>query len=929
MKLLRLELKNWCQHPELDITFPDEPIIHLSGPNNGGKSNLIRAIGRVVAQGRSDFGNASDIRFGAKEASIRLTALTHERTQFTLSRAIKKLQSKATLEFDDKVLTGADEIQRQMQEWFGRQETLLELLIAPQGQIASLVKERGKDRLTKFIEICGFKGFLQKQAALNKFQRAYPTITDPGPLLLDVEGKLRQAEQQAAEKKSALQTLPERNGLQGELAGLQQTKTLRESTERDLAAKKESLAKAQANVGTQLPNLEELQNRIQAIRGALTRCQTALRRQKAEKARHALELAQKELAGLPEDTTNYSQQLQENSLALQTMLKRRSEIARAHTALEQLRKDLEKLDERIALSRKTITDLKHSTNWYQLASEQISQLQTSSYQLQVQEQALNRQKERLAQLEKVPRPSAEMLKACQASEAKLQEIVSLHRHAAAAADTCPLCERVWETAAVIQRRSELDAQARELQHDVSTSQAATAEYQKWIQAQTEIPKMREQIQKAESACAEKRRELAAQMAALQLPESEIAQVGVVIAGYQKVREAMNPPVQEARTLRDQIAPETAADQERAAEDDRLAQDLEKGNQRIRELLQQQTEAGNRATKGARLKQQVETLQRQVAELEQDLGAKPEDYQPEADYPELCQARERELNQAQDAFQQASRDWTERFEGLRRVEALKSEIASAEQKIQALVWGQTQAERTAQLQQAIAQIQELNTEINLLQQQAGKLRAQMIEVQREQERFDQQTRNVADMQAVSAFLSYDNGPQKFLTGFFQEALSQTNLLLSEMGLPVKLHMGADLEIMVEDRNAQESPALALGGGYSNLVGIAFRIALQRMILPRVHVLILDEPSTHIDEANMELLIPFFEKLKENLSHYGIEQCLIIDHHPNWRNTTTAVINVGNNGFSPPTEADAKSNGAAEVVPTGTDLPNPSTEAIVAR
>ena len=119
---------------------------------------------------------------------------------------------------------------------------------------------------------------------------------------------------------------------------------------------------------------------------------------------------------------------------------------------------------------------------------------------------------------------------------------------------------------------------------MSKSQEATAEYQKWIQAQAEIPKMREQIQKAESACAEKRRELAAQMAALQLPESEIAQVGVVIAGYHKVREAMNPPVQEARTLRDQIASETAADQEQAAEDGRLAQDLEKGNQRIRELL---------------------------------------------------------------------------------------------------------------------------------------------------------------------------------------------------------------------------------------------------------------------------------------------------------------------------------------------------------
>jgi exonuclease SbcC len=413
-----------------------------------------------------------------------------------------------------------------------------------------------------------------------------------------------------------------------------------------------------------------------------------------------------------------------------------------------------------------------------------------------------------------------------------------------------------------------------------------------------------------------------------LPESEIAHVGLVIAGYQKVREARNPPVQEARTLRDQIALETAADQERAAEDGRLAQDLEKGNQRIRELLQQQTEASNRATKGARLKQQIETLQRQVAELEQDLGAKPEDYQPEADYQELCQARERELNQAQDGFQRASRDWTERFEQLRTVEALKTGITSAEQKVEVLVWGQVQEERTTQVQQIIAQIQQLSTEINLLQQQADKLGVQMNELQREKERFDQQAGNVADMQAVSAFLSYDNGPQKFLASFFQEALGQTNLLLSEMGLPVKLHMGTDLEIMVEDRNAQESSALALGGGYSSLVGIAFRIALQRMILPRVHVLILDEPSTHIDEANMELLIPFFEKLKENLSHYGIEQCLITDHHPNWRNTTTAVINVGNNGFSPSPEADAKSNGGAEVVLTGGGAPNRSTEAIVA-
>ena len=207
MKLLRLELQHWCQHSQLDLTLPDEPIILLSGPNNSGKSNLVRAIGRVLALGRSEFGDASAIQYGAKQASLRLTALTHERTQFTISREIKPRQTRAKLEFADKTLTNADEIQRQLQEWFGRQETLLELFIAPQGQIASLLKERGKERLTKFIEICGFKGFLQKQATLNKFVRAYPTVLDPSPLMQDVEGKLQQLEKRTEEKKATAQAL--------------------------------------------------------------------------------------------------------------------------------------------------------------------------------------------------------------------------------------------------------------------------------------------------------------------------------------------------------------------------------------------------------------------------------------------------------------------------------------------------------------------------------------------------------------------------------------------------------------------------------------------------------------------------------------------------------------------------------------------------
>ena len=70
----------------------------------------------------------------------------------------------------------------------------------------------------------------------------------------------------------------------------------------------------------------------------------------------------------------------------------------------------------------------------------------------------------------------------------------------------------------------------------------------------------------------------------------------------------------------------------------------------------------------------------------------------------------------------------------------------------------------------------------------------------------------------------------------------------------------------------------------------------------HTVILDEPSTQVDRSNMELLIPFFEKLKENIHTYGISQCVIIDHHPAWRNSSVGVIQI-----NPKANGSAAANG----------------------
>ena len=233
-----------------------------------------------------------------------------------------------------------------------------------------------------------------------------------------------------------------------------------------------------------------------------------------------------------------------------------------------------------------------------------------------------------------------------------------------------------------------------------------------------------------------------------------------------------------------------------------------------------------------------------------------------------------------------------IESQKEIEALKGEIQAAEARLADLAWGDEEEAKLAEARQQREQYRRLEAEITLIRGQHNERAAQIGNVQKMQKRFLVQASHVANMGAVSDFLSYDNGPQKFLTGIFQETLNQTNVLLSEMGLPVKLHMGDELEVLVQDRNSPESPASELGGGYANLIGLAFRIALQKTILPRVHVIVLDEPSTHVDQANMELLIPFFDRLKENLSSYGIDQLILIDHHPDWSQSNAGLIPIGN-------------------------------------
>jgi exonuclease SbcC len=897
MKLKTLTLDHWCQHTHLRIEFPDTALARISGPNNVGKSNLIKAIGRVLAQGRSDYGDAGDIQYGSKQAEIHLEAETSEGNPFAIDRIIREKQSKVSLAFNGSEipLTSADEVEAKLTEWFGRQDTLLSLFIASQGKISSLLKTGGKQRLVDFIEICGFKSFLQMQQNLNKFIKAYPVLQDPGLVMADVQAKLVGAQTQAVEKQAAVAALPPLGEVRAEAEALQAEKALRAQQQKDVASKTEELKGKEAVVSKPLPDLRQLEKGIQAQEESSRVHRICLQYQNLQQAQSTYNSALEQFNGLQADTTDYASQIQGISESLQKDLLAKNDIEKAERDLKAKREELQKLNDRIGQMQGLLKALKYSQTWHQHA---ISELQKGLVLLAKRNaaaEAKNGADTRLRTLQAVPQPTVEVLKACQATEEKLQELQQLHKHAQGAHDACPLCKKSWNAAEIADRVKELEAEVQESAKQVSQSRTAQKTYNAWLQAQKEMAPASEELSRTTRLLAEAQLEVDQQISTWAVPAAELEMLPTIIAEYAKVHEALNPPTAEASALNREIETLGTAVRNREGEKKQIQSRIETANKRMREVLGRQTKAQEINNRRAALQEKVEHQRTSLDDLRKSITAPPPaELDFKIDYTSIVAEDLKKVEELRQGFSQASSEWAGRSEQGRAIEALRQEVAGLERILNTEPWSQAKEDQLATASGRLLMHQQLGAELTYIQGQAKELEKQLAGLAQQKAAYDFQTKKLADLQAVSAFLSYDNGPQKFLQEFFRGTIQQTNLLISEMGLPVTLQMGEALEIMVQDSQKRISSSLALGGGYANLIGIAFRIALQKAVLPRVNTVILDEPSTHIDEANMEMLIPFFEKLKENLHTYGISQFIIIDHHPAWKNSSIGIIQIGANG-----------------------------------
>lgn len=137
----------------------------------------------------------------------------------------------------------------------------------------------------------------------------------------------------------------------------------------------------------------------------------------------------------------------------------------------------------------------------------------------------------------------------------------------------------------------------------------------------------------------------------------------------------------------------------------------------------------------------------------------------------------------------------------------------------------------------------------------------------------------DVRSVVGMLSRDGLPSAFMQAVFEQLTGVISALLSQMGanFTVRVDPYRPCSFLFTTEQGYELPQEALSGGQSVRLALAMLLAAQRLILPEVGLLILDEPTSHVDAEGVENMRTLFSEIAALLQNSGM-QLIVVDHNP---------------------------------------------------
>jgi len=200
-----------------------------------------------------------------------------------------------------------------------------------------------------------------------------------------------------------------------------------------------------------------------------------------------------------------------------------------------------------------------------------------------------------------------------------------------------------------------------------------------------------------------------------------------------------------------------------------------------------------------------------------------------------------------------------------------------------------------------ELKENATEYNSLQGQVDQAEKQADGVQKRLDEIEQhieqdklRQRVVSDLKNLKEAFNKKGIPQAYLQYVFENLTPIAQDNLNTLGADFVIEPNPDSPVTIQfmkltDEESGWMPQTKLSGGQKVRVSIAYLLAIQQLVIPDIAFLVLDEPSTHIDDDGVEAMKELFSTLGEQLQHTEA-QIIVCDHKPELQSSFQETINL---------------------------------------
>jgi exonuclease SbcC len=883
MIIKSVAMRDFISHENTEIEFPLGVTV-IVGPNGAGKTSILDAIVFGLFNRRERGERFDDlIRRSCNSAEVRIT-FEEGKNIYKVSITRKKKGVEAFLEREGFgiVATSVNEVSREISRIIEMDgETALKSIIVRQGEIARLLEEDPKERKNLFGKLLGIENLERAwdnmRHLIDHFREYYRKDYERLKSEVDLRKKdLNKLSSELEALKKEIRELEEKFSQKsveyGEIEKeVEELKKRREEYER-LSKELERIRK---EIELREKELEETRERLKKAREAKI---------EAEKLKAEVEKIPmvEELIRLSESIETKKQRLEEKRLelekiqshkrALKETEKAYSEYRSLEKAIEELKKREEGLRGTDNLKAERAAKLKHLENSLNSDSAEFERLRSKilKYLPEISPEAKKSELERLQkEKEEIERGISE----CKEEKGKLEgrrKEIREYLEILGDSSVCPVC------------RSDLTPEHRErvkseFQEEIEKIKSQLKNLEDRLKAlnsrKREIETRLGEIQKLDvDRALELQKKLEEYKSGIEILKKELNELEPKVRELENVRNEIKELEDRMKTLREYYESYTAAkrvlemerdEEEVISEIEKLEKEIEahkRGRDELVGKLGYIPEDPRRELEGLRAVKErfysLNALALQVADLENAEKTKE---------AELKSAREREAGI---------------LDGIRRTDFRKEKLDKAEKELKEI------GNEVSELKAKIEEKKDLKEK---KEEEKRSLSERITELERDLERMEKIKNFVEkDLETVRAAFSRD-GVQKLLrkkaapeiSGFARRYVEAFNLDITD------IEVTEDFDVSVI-KGGEAIPLSSLSGGEKVAVAIALRLAIAKAISGRISTVIMDEPTTHLDEERRRELVGMMRDFFREGS--SIPQMIIVTHHRELEEVADTVYRV---------------------------------------